>query len=165
MTQLRKLAVYVAFALMLLPFSSSSQETASLPLNGVNNWGLGLVSPPPYDVFDTLNTGMEIQLSDIDPTDSVQLFKQYGEAHRFPPNEWLLQFEWKQQPTQPQFNVPEYVLVDFRVVGSQNLQGLQIGIMIDDTSGSGVFEGTQKWVDILPIWQLLELDINWAGHL
>jgi len=156
---------YIFLLPFLLPFKILLSQ-GILPLSGVNKWELRLVSPPPYNVFDTTWTGMEIRPGEIDPGDSIQLFRQYGETHRFPPNLWVLAFEWmRRETTQIQFDVPDKILIDFRVAAWQNLQELDFGVILDDTVGPGAVESTQKAVETLPTWQTLELDVNWSGGL
>jgi len=75
---------YILLLLLLWPFNISLSQ-GNLQLYGVNGWNLWLVSPPPYDVFDTAWTGMSILQGEIIPSDSIQLFQMYEDSRHFPP--------------------------------------------------------------------------------
>jgi len=95
--------------------SFSQQKSDSLSLYNVNGWRLFFVDPPPYNVYDTLMTGMQILPVEENSADSAQLFQQYGPSGRIG-NEWNMGVHWDRNTlTQPYFMVPKYWLIEMRV--------------------------------------------------
>lgn len=142
--------IMVAILLMTLPLQSQ-QTNDPLSLYNVNGWSLDLVTPPPNNVFDSVNTGMQIVPLEGSTTDSVQLFKMYGNTRRSG-NEWKINFIWKRdQLPNPEYRKPQYILVDLKTRSYVNLAYLLFGIIVRDTTNH-VTSFT---------WNVPELNSNW----
>lgn len=138
--------------ILLVGLSLRAQTQNALSLYNVNSWNL-LGTDPQW--YDTNNTGMALLPSQENPTDSVQLFQQYGNTGRLG-NEWVAGFFWiRRILTAPQFIRPKYVLLDVRTRSYVNLAYLGIGIVFADTTVGSSF--TWNTAELRPDWYTFKL--------
>ncbi len=142
----------IIVAILLIGLSLSAQTQTNLSLYNVNNWNL-LGTDPQW--YDTNNTGMALLPSQENPTDSVQLFQQYGNTGRLG-NGWVAGFFWiRRILTAPQFVRPEYVLLDIQTRSYVFVQQLGIGVVFADTTVGSSF--TWNYAELNPDWYTFKL--------
>lgn len=93
--------------------------------------------------------------------DSVQLFSMYGDTRGLETNEWGVGFKWRKDRFLGQeHDRPDEILIDLQTRSHVNLEYLQLGISMRDTS-SGILGFSWNNVNIVPDWQIFH--ISWLS--
>lgn len=144
--------IIIAAALLMMAPLRSQQNPLHAPR--INGWTLWRVSPDPINIFfDTLNTGTQIIPYEEGSSDSVQLFKQYGQTRRFQ-NEWLMAVEWDKRDIREQPNEkPITCLIDLRIQSFVNVQTLLLLLTTIDTNNGGLSRA--NFVELQAEWQTI----------